>query len=73
MTTPTNCEATNWMRMMPLPGGSSTREPTSTAITSWMNVRNRLTSEPARIDRSVAMKPAPISESHSGNNIDGIR
>ena len=59
--------------MMPLPGGLSTRGPTSTAITSWMNDRNRLTSEPARIDRSVAMNPAPSSESHSGNNIDGSR
>src|SRR5271167_2657696 len=70
MRTPTNCEATNWMRMRPLPGGSSMREPTSTAITSWMKVRNRLTSEPARIDRSVAMKLAPTSESHNVNRID---
>ena len=38
-----------------------------------MNERNRLASDPARIDRSVAMKPAPSSESHSGNNIDGNR
>ncbi len=28
---------------------------------------------PARIDRSAAMNPVPISESHSGNNIDGSR
>ena len=71
MTTPTSCEATNWMRMVPLPAGLSTRVPTSAAITSWMNARNKLTSDPARIDRSVAMNLAPISESHSGNNIDG--
>ena len=57
--------------MIPLPGGLSTRVPTSTAITSWMKERNRLTSEPATIDRKVAMNPAPSSESHSGNNIDG--
>jgi hypothetical protein len=38
-----------------------------------MKVRNRLTSEPAKIDRSVATKLAPISESHSANNIDGMR
>ncbi len=29
------------------------------------------TSPPARIDRSVAINPLPISESHSGNRIEG--
>ena len=30
-----------------------------------------MTSLPASIERNVAMNPFPISESHSGNRIDG--
>ena len=55
----------------PLPGGSSTRGPTSAMITSWRNDRTRLTFAPDSIERSVAMNPSPSSESHSGNSIDG--
>jgi hypothetical protein len=68
---PTNCDATNWTRIRPLPGGLSTLEPTSAAMTSCRKDRTSETSLPARIDRKVAMKPFPISESHSGNRIDG--
>ena len=73
MMMPTSCDATNWTRISPVPGGLSTREPTSTPMTSWMKVRNRFTSEPARTERSVAMKLAPTSESQSANSIDGRR
>ncbi len=71
MATPTSCDATNWMRIRELPGGLSTRGPISPTMISCRNDRTSETSLPARMERRVATKPLPISESHSGNRIDG--
>ncbi|CNM00861.1 Uncharacterised protein [Mycobacterium tuberculosis] len=71
MTTPISCDATNWVRILPVPGGLSTRDPSSTVTTSSRKERARPTSEPEIKDLSVAINPAPSSESQIGSNKDG--